>query len=161
MKDISSLLSGINLNKTDDDYQIDDMQNNEIEDIANFVMSEIQGICGAWKQSWPTQEIFDNAKKQWVLALIDNGITSYDQIEAGLARLRHSDCAKELNTAFIPSIPMFMSWCKQPEKLVTPQHLTMDWDGVQKWDDKPTEEKDRLRELAKSQLKNILGRLKG
>ncbi|HHG9988742.1 TPA: replication protein P, partial [Yersinia enterocolitica] len=46
-------------------------------------------------------------RRQWVLAFIENGITSIDQVNAGMK------IARQQATPFLPSPGQFIAWCKQ------------------------------------------------
>ncbi len=60
----------------------------------------------AWQVAIKDPEIEAEARKQWLFGLIENGITSDVQINAGLAKARSHD------SPFLPSIGQFVSWCK-------------------------------------------------
>jgi len=49
------------------------------------------------------------AKRQWIAAFVENGITSKQQLSAGMKRARAS------GSPFWPSLGQFISWCKDVE----------------------------------------------
>ncbi|MGE4957233.1 replication protein P, partial [Yersinia enterocolitica] len=53
------------------------------------------------------QSDLNELRRQWVLAFIENGITSIDQVNAGMK------IARQQATPFLPSPGQFIAWCKQ------------------------------------------------
>lgn len=64
----------------------------------------------AWRQNFKTEKEFIATKQLWLQTLIDEGITSPDEINRGLKAARNHD------SAFFPSIGQFMKWAKEPVK---------------------------------------------
>jgi hypothetical protein len=126
------------------------------EDLVNEIYIN---LCAIFKGCWVSnnQEDINAYKKQLFLAFQQFKITSQEQIENGLFNARAE------NLEYFPSIKQVIDWCLDiiPEKAPIPQHLTMDWDGVKKWDDKPKDEKQRLRELGKANCRALLEKLRG
>ncbi len=82
---------------------------NETEIVLNKVMSSIAAIYPAWKNAISSQEQANNIKKQWLIAFMENGITTDIQINKGLAQAR-----KDTNP-FLPPVGQFIEWCKPVE----------------------------------------------
>lgn len=79
-----------------------------------------------------TGELEAETRRQWLLGLIDAGIKTQQQIDAGLTRCRIH------NSPFLPSVGQFVTWCRE---------------AVEAENDLPSEIDARMamnRELAKS-----------
>ncbi len=83
--------------------------------IVNQLFVEMLAISPAFKQTWPTEHLYKATKRQWVLAFEDAGIHSFEEIKAGIRRLR-------LNSKpFVPSPGEFISMCRTlPEDVGAP-----------------------------------------
>lgn len=66
----------------------------------------LKAIFPAWATAIKDPEIEAQARKEWLKGLIENGIASDQQINAGLAK------ARAHNSPFLPSIGQFVDWCK-------------------------------------------------
>lgn len=53
------------------------------------------------------QSEMDEIRRQWVLAFMENGITSMEQVNAGMR------VARKQERPFLPSPGQFVAWCKQ------------------------------------------------
>jgi hypothetical protein len=92
----------------------------------------LKAIFPAWAVAIKDPEIQSQAKAEWLKGLIENGINSDQQINAGLARCRAH------NSPFLPSVGQFIFWCN---------------DAINANNGIPTESEARiamLRELSKS-----------
>jgi hypothetical protein len=85
--------------------------------LINELFQMLRSIFPAFNQAWPTQEILDGSKREWLRAFMENGINNADKIKLGLDGLR-------LKTSpFIPTAGEFISLCvPKPEKLGAPTH---------------------------------------
>ncbi|CAM6973681.1 TPA: phage replication protein [Enterobacter hormaechei subsp. xiangfangensis] len=54
-----------------------------------------------------SQEDVNEIRRQWVLAFKENGITTLEQVEAGMRMVRHQD------RPFLPSPGQFIKWCRE------------------------------------------------
>lgn len=85
------------------------------ENAANFidyVFDSLKALFPAWKNAWPTVDIENRTKREWVKAFVENGIKSSKQVKLGIKACR------SLETDFIPSVGKFISLCR-----VTPENL--------------------------------------
>jgi len=74
--------------------------------IVNNLFLELQVISPAFKQAWPTQSEFNQAKKSWVKAFIQSNFHEIEQIQYGINKFRLA------GKAFIPTVGEFMELCK-------------------------------------------------
>lgn len=74
--------------------------------VFNRFFVDLQVIFPAWRHALPTTEHLNAAKRQWMHAMIDEGITSQAMIEAGLFK------ARKEKSDFWPSPATFIAWCK-------------------------------------------------
>jgi hypothetical protein len=54
-----------------------------------------------------SQEDVNEIRRQWVLAFKENGITTLDQVEAGMRQVRRQE------RPFLPSPGQFIKWCRE------------------------------------------------
>ena len=54
-----------------------------------------------------SQEDVNEIRRQWVLAFKENGITTMEQVEAGMQMVRQQD------SPFLPSPGQFIKWCRE------------------------------------------------
>lgn len=73
---------------------------------VNEVFKQLRSIFPAWSAAIPTELVMAEAKRQWLLGLVESRISSWEQINAGLAKCRAH------NSPFLPSIGQFVEWCK-------------------------------------------------
>ena len=67
----------------------------------------LKAIFPAWLAAIRDPEVEAQARAEWLKGLIENGINSDQQINAGLAKCRAH------NSPFLPSIGQFITWCKE------------------------------------------------
>ncbi|WP_431688938.1 replication protein P [Hahella sp. NBU794] len=103
--------------------------NDKARENVNAIFKALQASFPAWRQAFPDTESLLEAKRAWTKAMVENRITSADQIRVGIRRARATACP------FFPSIGQFVSWCKpEPEDfglLPTPAAYRMACDGLQ------------------------------
>lgn len=75
--------------------------------LVNKIFSGLKAIFPAWAAAIKDQDYQNQAKAEWLKGLIENGITTDYQIEAGFVK------ARAHNSPFLPSIGQFIEWCKQ------------------------------------------------
>ncbi|EKN3726488.1 DNA replication protein [Yersinia enterocolitica] len=75
--------------------------------IFNELFRQLKAAFPALITSIKDQSDLNELRRQWVLAFIENGITSIDQVNAGMK------IARQQATPFLPSPGQFIAWCKQ------------------------------------------------
>lgn len=75
--------------------------------IFNELFRQLKAAFPALMTSIKDQSDLNELRRQWVLAFIENGITSIDQVNAGMK------IARQQATPFLPSPGQFIAWCKQ------------------------------------------------
>jgi hypothetical protein len=84
-------------------------------EVVSGVFAQLQSIFPAWKHAFPTDERLASAKREFAKALIENGITSLEQIARGMRQARAQDIP------FFPAPGMFIKWCElTPESMGLP-----------------------------------------
>ena len=76
--------------------------------IINHIFHNLKLIFPAWRQNFKTENEFNLTKSLWLESLIDEGITSQEEIQRALK------CARNYDSAFFPSIGQFIKWTKKP-----------------------------------------------
>jgi hypothetical protein len=98
-----------------DTRQPTEQLNNFARENINNVFARLKAIFPAWRSAYPDDAALAEAKKIWVLGFIDAGISSTEQVAAGMRKARLS------GTDFFPSVGKFISWCRpQPEDIGLP-----------------------------------------
>lgn len=77
--------------------------------IFNELFRQLKGAFPALMASIKTQEELNELRRQWVMAFAENGITTIDQVNAGMK------IARQQETPFLPSPGQFVAWCRQGE----------------------------------------------
>lgn len=78
---------------------------NQAYDLIDQVFSEIKGCKPASHLTFKDDDSEIVAKRQWVLALLENGISTLDYINRGLAMARKD------TSPYFPSVGQFVKWC--------------------------------------------------
>ncbi len=114
MKELSNVLNKLDLSKQGNHS----LQNNVppiVKSIVDSLFDQLAFVFPAWKYTWDSEEKIKGAKKEWVKAFFENGITTKEQIACGLRKARKKD------GDFLPSCGTFVSWCNpSPEDLGYP-----------------------------------------
>ena len=97
----------------------------EVTEFIHWLFDEIQAILPAFKQAWPSEQEFEQAKREWVKALNQVGLTEIEAIKRGVARFR------VLPTPFVPSPGQFIEMCLQNDDLGLPS-IHEAWQEVKK-----------------------------
>ena len=80
--------------------------NTDSADFINDLFKQLGGIFPAWRSAFKTTAEAGAAKSAWLKALVDNGITTPELIDAGIRGChRHTQ-------PFLPSVGMFIEWAE-------------------------------------------------
>ncbi len=85
---------------------MDDKFNEQSYNVINSLFAKLAGIFPAFSKAWPTAVEFESAKKNWLLALVENDINTLAKLQIGLKK------ARALGRPWVPSIGEFIEWCK-------------------------------------------------
>jgi len=77
--------------------------------IFNELFRQLKAAFPALMANIKTQDDLNELRRQWVLAFAENGITSIEQVNAGMK------IARQQETPFLPSPGQFIAWCRQGE----------------------------------------------
>ena len=101
-----NLGTGVNINQQQ--FSTEPKNNGKIqtEVLINQLFIQIKEICPAWSSAWPTQELTDGAKRQWLSGFIENGLSDWSKIELGLKKLKLRE------SPFVPAVGEFIALCK-------------------------------------------------
>ena len=80
--------------------------NVRVADIFNKLFIQLQATFPASMATIKGQDQLDEFRRQWTRAFLENGITTMDQVEAGMKQARRQD------SPYLPSPGKFVSWCK-------------------------------------------------
>lgn len=81
----------------------------QLEQVALVINNVFGQLLAAFPASTANREQseMDEIRRQWVLAFMENGITSMEQVNAGMR------VARKQERPFLPSPGQFVAWCKQ------------------------------------------------
>lgn len=82
-------------------------QAEQTAEIFNALFSALRAAFPAAMAGFREQNDFNELRRQWVLAFHENGITTMEQIAAGMRIARRQE------RPFLPSPGQFVAWCKQ------------------------------------------------
>ncbi len=82
-------------------------QKEQSSSFINQVFHNLKLIFPAWRQNFKTEREYLATKELWLNTLIDEGVTTKEQIDSGLKT------AKLCGSAFFPSIGQFIGWTKK------------------------------------------------
>ncbi|OBW97538.1 hypothetical protein QV02_00120 [Gallibacterium anatis] len=77
--------------------------------VAKFVdrlFARLKAIFPAWQAAFDGEEGYQEAKRLWLEALVNNGVTTAAQFKCGIAQAERS------GSPFFPSAGQFIAWCK-------------------------------------------------
>lgn len=80
--------------------------NQQAVEFVNDLFKSLQVAYPAWKQAFPTERELALAKKSWIRAFAENGITSKEQVALGMTRARRDQ------RDFFPGVGKFIGWCQ-------------------------------------------------
>ncbi|HIF9180973.1 replication protein P [Photobacterium damselae] len=72
----------------------------------NAIFKDLCAIFPAWRNHLRTSEEFRATRTNFAKGMMENGITSMDQVRRGLTRARQQE------SDFFPSVGKFISWCR-------------------------------------------------
>ena len=158
MKIIAEILSNTNIADPRDTFTYQGAFANPVHEeqtaeVINQLFEKLTSIFPAFKQAWPSDTEFENAKGMWRRAFVLAKIRDVEIIKKGLDALLLQD------SPFIPSPGQFIALCKEPAKAIKPTTNTMDWNLLENWDAKSNEEKNRnqsVREIEMAKIRKIL-----
>lgn len=87
-------------------YEPSPALSHETSMLVNRLFSELQAIFSAWRNTFPTDESLNHAKRSWVKGFIDADIRSLEQIRFGVKHARLS------KSPYWPALGAFIEWCK-------------------------------------------------
>ncbi|EPL3985470.1 TPA: replication protein P [Citrobacter freundii] len=87
------------------DVQAPDVE--QTAEIFNSLFSALRAAFPASAHSFNNQAEFDELRRQWLLAFSENGITTMEQVNAGLRVARRQE------RPFLPSPGQFVAWCRE------------------------------------------------
>ncbi len=67
---------------------MDDKFNQQSYNVINSLFAKLAGIFPAFAKAWPTAVEFESAKKNWLLALVENDINTLAKLQIGLKKAR-------------------------------------------------------------------------
>ncbi len=113
MKHISNL---IDLSKAKSEREgMDNQPTKESAEVINWLFKELRSSFTAFKQAWPDQETYNQAKKTWLKAFVLSGINRIEQLQHGLNK------CYLMEKPFVPTPGEFITWCKpSPQDLGFP-----------------------------------------
>lgn len=117
MQTTSELLSGYDRRSVpaSNDYQpvdSDEAKKRQVASIFNELFIQLQAAFPASMATIRDQNQLNEFRKQWMLAFLENGITTMDQVNAGMRHARKQD------SPFIPSPGKFVAWCKDSKTVL-------------------------------------------
>lgn len=74
--------------------------------VVNWLFDQLSAIFPAWRSAYDGDDGVRAAKRQWLYALVDAGVTSREQIDHGLRKARRH------GKPFLPSTGEFIAWCR-------------------------------------------------
>lgn len=80
--------------------------NEETKKLFNALFIQLKATFPAALSQIRSQDDLNELRRQWVLAFIENGVRTIEQIERGMA------VARQQETPFLPSPGQFVAWCQ-------------------------------------------------
>lgn len=77
--------------------------------LVDGLFSLFWSMCDGWNSQFPVPEKLALLKEQWILAFMETGFTTNEQIAHGISTLR-----KQKKLIYTPAIGHFLEWCKTP-----------------------------------------------
>lgn len=90
--------------------ELQDVKNQSAEqtaEIFNALFSALRAAFPASVHTFNDQDAFDELRRQWLMAFRENGITTMEQVNAGLRVARRQE------RPFLPSPGQFIAWCRE------------------------------------------------
>ena len=115
MKKIFDLASVNIYNHQSKDNHDSQGDNQDSAKVVNKIFDVLQGIFTAHRHAWPSGDVFEQAKREWLKAFIENDISDLNRIRFGIKKMRL------MTSAFVPTVGQFIEWCTpSPEALGLP-----------------------------------------
>lgn len=76
------------------------------KDFIDKLFLELKATYPAWSAAMKNDDDINNAKRVWLKAFVENGITKVNQVKIGLVEARKDA------RPFFPSVGEFIEWCK-------------------------------------------------
>jgi len=76
-------------------------------EVFNSLFSQLRATFPAAMANFKTQDEYNEFRRQWLLAFKENGITTMDQVNAGMRVARRQE------RPFLPSPGQFVAWCRE------------------------------------------------
>lgn len=112
MKHISNI---IDLSKVQAEKEAKEPPTKESAAVINWLFKELRSNFTAFKQAWPDQETYNQAKKTWLKAFVLAGISRVEQLQHGLNK------CYLMEKPFVPTAGEFIAWCRpNPQDLGFP-----------------------------------------
>jgi len=112
MKHVSNLLD---LSQIREEKEKMSQPSRESAEVINWLFKELRSNFTAFKQAWPDQESYTQAKKTWLKAFVLSGINRIEQLQHGLNK------CYLMEKPFVPTPGEFIAWCKpSPQDLGFP-----------------------------------------
>lgn len=86
----------------------------------NNVIRQLQTCFPAWRSNIKSQAELNAVKQTWARALIENNVTSIEQIAIGMQKARAS------SSDFFPSVGKFISWCLGTDEKADPEQQAIE-----------------------------------
>ena len=80
--------------------------NTDSYQVINLLFKELESIFPNFMRAWPTEEILETAKINWLLAFVEANVNSMRHLQIGLKKARHHP------KSWIPSVGEFIQWCR-------------------------------------------------
>ena len=74
--------------------------------VVNQLFLDLKSIFPAWKNAFPTQQIEQQAKVEWIKSFVESGVGQTQQLKFGLQK------ARSYGEPWFPSCGQFIKWCK-------------------------------------------------
>lgn len=73
--------------------------------IVDRLFVRLKAIFPAWQAAFDSKETYQETKRLWLEALVNNGVTTAEQFKRGIAQAERS------TKPFLPSVGEFIQWC--------------------------------------------------
>lgn len=78
----------------------------ETASVVNELFKTLKSISPGWQNAFPTPDIENEAKREWIKAFAESGIVDSSQTDLGVSRRRN------WNEPWFPACGQFIEWCK-------------------------------------------------
>lgn len=74
--------------------------------VINALFKQLESIFPSFMRAWPTEDVLQTAKKNWLLAFVETNVNSMKHLQVGLKKARHHP------RSWVPTVGEFIEWCK-------------------------------------------------